>query len=96
MRGGRKRERLREREIGKERIRVDGGGNGQIGWVWGWSGVECAGGRWQPDRQSVVAASALESLVEHSLRSFVKIRARRCMASDRKGGSVMREGWAEI
>ena len=39
MRGGRKSERLREREIGKERIRVDGGGGGQIGWVWGWSGV---------------------------------------------------------
>ena len=59
-------------------------------------GVEWASGRWWPDRRSVVAASALESLVEHSLRSVVKIRARRCMAGDRRGGSVMREGWAEI
>ena len=58
--------------------------------------MECASGRWQPNRQSVVAASALESLVEHSLRSFVKIEARRCMASDQRGGSMMREGWAEI
>ena len=39
MKGGRKSERLKEREIGKERIEVDGGGDGQIGWVWGWSGV---------------------------------------------------------
>ena len=59
-------------------------------------GVEWAGGRWRPNRQSVVAASALESLVEHSLRLFVKIGARRCMASNRRGGSVMRERWAEI
>ena len=59
-------------------------------------GVEWAGGRWQPDWRSVVAASVLESLVEHYLRSVVKIGARRCMASDRRGGSVMREGWAEI
>ena len=55
-------------------------------------GVEWAGGRWRPDRRSVVATNALESLVEHYLRSVVKIRARRCMAGDRKGGSVMREG----
>ena len=27
--------------------------------------MEWAGGRWLPDRRSVVAASALESLVEH-------------------------------
>ena len=59
-------------------------------------GVEWAGGRWQPDRRSVVAASVLESLVEHCLQSVVKIGARRCMASDRRGGSMMREGWAEI
>ena len=59
-------------------------------------GVEWAGGRWRPDRRSVVAASALESLVEHSLRSVVKIGAHRCMAGDWRGGSVMREGWAEI
>ena len=39
MRGGRNSKRLREREIGKERIGVDGGGGGQIGWVSGWSGV---------------------------------------------------------
>lgn len=44
----------------------------------------------------VVAASALESLVEHGHQSVVKIGARRCMAGDRRGGSVMREGWAEI
>ena len=55
-------------------------------------GVECASGRWRPDRRSMVAASALESLVEHYLRSVVKIRARRCMAGNRRGGSVMREG----
>ena len=59
-------------------------------------GVECASGRWRPDRRSMVAASALESLVEHCLQSVVKIGARRCMASDQKGGSVMKEGWAEI
>ena len=29
-------------------------------------------------------------------RSVVKIGARPCMAGDRRGGSVMREGWAEI
>ena len=50
MRGGRKSERLREREIRKERIGVDGGGGGQIWWVWGWSGV----GWW-----SVAARSAI-------------------------------------
>ena len=55
-------------------------------------GVEWAGGRWRPDRRSVVATSVLESLVEHYLWSVVKIRARRCMAGDRRGGSVMREG----
>ena len=59
-------------------------------------GVEWAGGRWRLDQRSVVAASALECLVEHCLRSVVKIGARRCMAGDRKGGSTMREGWAEI
>ena len=36
-------------------------------------GVEWAGGRWRPDWQSMVAASALESLVEHGLQSVVKI-----------------------
>ena len=59
-------------------------------------GVEWAGGRWQPDRRSVVAASVLESLVEHYLWSVVKIGARRCMVGNQRGGSVMREGWAEI
>ena len=59
-------------------------------------GVEWAGGRWRPDWQSVVAASALESLVEHGLRMVVKIGACQCMAGDWKGGSVMKEGWAEI
>ena len=59
-------------------------------------GVEWPGGRWRPERRSMVAASALESLVEHYLRSVVKIEARRCMAGDRRGGLVMREGWAEI
>ena len=58
--------------------------------------MEWAGGQWRPDRRSVVAASALESLVEHGLRLVVKIGACRCMAGDRKGGTVMREGWAEI
>ena len=41
-------------------------------------GMEWAGGWWQPDRQSVVAArsaNALESPVKHSLRSVVKIGA---------------------
>nr|POE45269.1 hypothetical protein CFP56_43031 [Quercus suber] len=41
-------------------------------------GVEWAGGRWQPDWRSMVAArsvSALESLVEHSLWLVVKIGA---------------------
>ena len=38
-------------------------------------GMEWAGGRWRPDRRSVVAASALESLVEHGLRMVVKIGA---------------------
>ena len=46
VRGGRKSERLREREIDQERGRLkwmeDGGS--QIRWVWGWSGVEWAGG----------------------------------------------------
>ena len=65
---------------------MDGGGGSQIRWVWGWSGV----GWWS------VAANALESLVEHGLRSIVKIGARRCMAGYRRGGSVMREEWAEI
>ena len=59
-------------------------------------GVEWAGGRWRLDQRSMVAASALESLVEHYLQSVVKIGARRCMAGDRRGGLVMREGWAEI
>ena len=36
---GRKSERLRDKDIGKERIGVDGGGSDQIGWVWGWTGV---------------------------------------------------------
>ena len=43
-----------------------------------------------------MAANALESLMEHGLRSIVKIGAHRCMVSDQRGGSVMREGWAEI
>ena len=55
-------------------------------------GVEWAGGRWLLDRRLVVVASALESLVEHYLQSVVKIGARRCMAGDRRGGLVMREG----
>ena len=41
-------------------------------------GVEWAGGWWQPNRRSVVAAksaSALESLVDHGLQSVVKIEA---------------------
>ena len=41
-------------------------------------GVEWASGRWRLNRRSVVAArlaSALESLVEHGLRSVVKIGA---------------------
>ena len=59
-------------------------------------GVEWASGRWRPDWRSVVAASALENLVEHALRMVVKIEARQCMAGDWKGGSVMREGWTEI
>ena len=45
-------------------------------------GVEWAGGQWRPDRRSVVAASALESLVEHDLRLVVKIGARWCMTGD--------------
>ena len=59
-------------------------------------GVEWAGVRWRPNWRLVVVASALESLVEHGLRSVVKIRAHRCMAGDRRGGLVMRDGWAEI
>ena len=59
-------------------------------------GVEWVGDRWRPDQQSMVAASALESLVEHGLQSVVKIGAHRCMAGDWRGGSMMREGWAEI
>ena len=59
-------------------------------------GMEWVGGWWWLDRRLVVAASALESLVEHDLRSIVKIGAHRCMAGDRRGGSVMREGWAKI
>ena len=42
-----------EREINRERERsewIEDNG-GQIGWVWGWSGVEWAGGQWQPDRR---------------------------------------------
>ena len=76
--GGRKIDRLGEREIDRERERSkwmeDSGG--QIGGFGG--GVEWAGDRWRPNRQSVVAvrsASALESLVKHSLRSVVKIGA---------------------
>ena len=41
-------------------------------------GVEWAGGQWRADRRLVVAArsaSVVESLVEHGLRSVVKIRA---------------------
>ena len=40
MRGGRKSERLREREIDWERERLEWmeDGGGQIRWVWGWSG----------------------------------------------------------
>ena len=40
-------------------------------------GVEWDGGRWLPNRRSMVvakSASALESLVEHRLQSIVKIR----------------------
>ena len=47
-------------------------------------GVEWAGGRWRLDRQLVVAArsaNALESLVEHSLRSVVKIGAQPVLVS---------------
>ena len=34
---------------------MDGGGDGQIGWVWGWSGLAISGGQisdwwWWPDR----------------------------------------------
>ena len=54
MRGGRKSDRLREREIGRERETSEWmeDGGGQIGWVWGWSGV----GWW-----SVAAKSAISS-----------------------------------
>ena len=39
--GGRKIDRLREREIDRERDRSEWmeDGTAQIGWVWGWSGV---------------------------------------------------------
>ena len=52
MRGGRKSDILREREIGRERETSEWmeDGGGQIGCVWGWSGV----GWW-----SVVAKSAI-------------------------------------
>ena len=50
MRRGRKSERLRDKDIGKERIGVDGGGSGQIGWVWGWSGV----GWWSVEAKSAI------------------------------------------
>ena len=69
---GRKIDRLRERE--RSEWMEDGGG--QIGGFGG--GVEWAGDRWWPDWRLVVAArsaSALESLVEHSLWSVVKIGA---------------------
>ena len=41
VRGGRKSERLREREIDWERERLEWmeDGGGQIRWVWGWNGV---------------------------------------------------------
>ena len=41
VRGGRKSDRLREREIDRERERSEWmeDDGGQIGWVWGWSGV---------------------------------------------------------
>ena len=76
MRGGRKSERLREREIDRERgdqsewrtVAARLGGFG--------GGVEWAGDRWRPDQQLVVAAkstNALESLVEYGLWSVVKI-----------------------
>ena len=47
---------------------MDGGGSGQIKWVWGLSGV----GWWPVAARS---ANALESLVEHDLWSVVKIGA---------------------
>ena len=52
MRGGRKSDRLREREIGRERETSEWmeDGSGHIRWVWGWSGV----GWW-----SVAAKSAI-------------------------------------
>ena len=76
MRGGRKSERLREREIYQER-------EDQSGWrmaaarLGGFrGGVEWVGNRWWSNWWSVVAArsaSALESLMEHRMRSVVKI-----------------------
>ena len=82
----------------KERIRVDGGGGGQIGWVWGWSGV----GWWSVAARS---ANALESLVEHGLRSIRLSRSELNLYSSVHDwrsemwvlgvcGSVMREGWS--
>ena len=50
---------------------------GQIGWVWGWSGVEWVGDRWWPDRQSMVAA-----------RSVVKIGIKLGALGDEIGGSI--------
>ena len=50
VRRGRKSERLRDKDIGKERIGVDGGGSDQIGWVWGWNGV----GWWSVEARSAI------------------------------------------
>ena len=91
MKGGRKSERLREREIDQERgdrseWRTAAARLGGFG-----GGVEWAGDRWRSDQRLVVAAkstSALESLVEYGLRSVVKIGIELGALGDEISGSI--------
>ena len=100
MRGGRKGERLRERED-----QSGWNGGGQIGFPACGSFVLSKAlpvtqyGR-SAARSTIGGGGQISQCVGEPggawPGSIVKIGARPCMAGDRRGGSVMREGWAEI
>lgn len=107
--GGRKIDRLREREIDRERERSEWmeDGGGQIGWVLGveWSGLVIGGGQigdrwWRPVRLGrwrawwSMACGRLSRLVLNLYSLVHGWRSVRWVLG--VCGLVMREGWAEI
>ena len=61
---------------------MDGGSGGSIGWVWGWSGLVVGGGQ---IGQCIGEPGGARPAVSYQDRNSTCTR--RCMASNRRGGS---------